>query len=68
MAKLPPPHQPGVPQNVEVAQGQTLALHDGKKVLLKATAQKPIRYFTAWEAIVGTEAEVNAKIAELKLA
>jgi hypothetical protein len=35
--------------------------------MLRAVATKDIRYFTAWQSIVGTDAEVNAKVAELKL-
>ena len=62
-----PPRKLGVPADVSVKQGQTLVLHDGAKVLLRVNATKDVRYFTAWLAIVGTESEVNAKVAELKL-
>jgi len=55
------------PRDVSVKTGQTILLHDGAKVMLRAVATKDTRYFTAWQSIVGTEAEVNAKVAELKL-
>jgi hypothetical protein len=55
------------PRDVSIKTGQTIVLHDGAKVILRAIAAKDTRYFTAWQSIVGTEAEVNAKIAELKL-
>jgi hypothetical protein len=55
------------PRDVSIKTGQTIVLHDGAKVILRAIASKDTRYFTAWQAIVGTEAEVNAKVAELKL-
>lgn len=55
------------PRDVSIKTGQTIVLHDGSKVILRAIASKDTRYFTAWQSIVGTEAEVNAKIAELKL-
>jgi hypothetical protein len=55
------------PREVGISAGQTIVLHDGKKIVLRAVATKATRYFTAWQAIVGTEAEVNAKIAELNL-
>jgi hypothetical protein len=55
------------PKDVTIKQGQTIVLHDGTKVILRAVAAKDTRYFTAWQSIIGTEAEVNAKVAELKL-
>ena len=55
------------PTDVTIKQGQTIVLHDGTKVILKVTATADTRYFTAWQSIIGTEAEVNAKVAELKL-
>ena len=55
------------PKDVTIKQGQTIVLHDGTKVILKVTATADTRYFTAWQSIIGTEAEVNAKVAELKL-
>lgn len=55
------------PREVGINAGQTIVLHDGTKIVLRAVATKATRYFTAWQAIVGTEAEVNAKVAELKL-
>ena len=55
------------PREVSIKQGQTLVLHDGAKVLLRVTATKDVRYFTAWLAIVGTSSEVDAKVAELGL-
>ena len=55
------------PKDVTIKQGQTVVLHDGNKVILRAVAAKDTRYFTAWQSIIGTEAEVNAKVAELKL-
>jgi len=67
MNKTPLPRKIGVPADVSVKAGQTIVLHDGQKVILKAVASKDTRYFTAWLDIVGTEAEVNAKVAELKL-
>jgi hypothetical protein len=56
-----------VPRDIAIKAGQTIVLHDGKKVIIRAVATKATRYFTAWQAIIGTDAEVNAKIAELKL-
>jgi hypothetical protein len=61
------PVEPKGPRDVIVKAGQTVALHDGKKVLLRAICPADARYFTAWQAIVGTEAEVDAKIAQLNL-
>ena len=55
------------PREVSIKAGQSIVLHDGTKVIMRAVASKSTRYFTAWQAIVGTEAEVNAKVAELKL-
>ena len=55
------------PKDVTIKQGQTIVLHDGTKVILKVTATADTRYFTAWQSIVGTMAEVNAKVTELKL-
>ena len=55
------------PRDVSIKAGQTIVLHDGSKVMLRATATKDTRYFTAWKFIVGTKDEVDAKIAELKL-
>lgn len=68
MAKELPPRKLGTPADVSVKQGQTLVLHDGVKVLLRVTATKDVRYFTAWLAIVGTASEVDAKVASLNLA
>ena len=65
---LPPLGLDGRPYNVSVKTGQTILLHDGSKVLLRAVATKDTRYFTAWQSIVGTTAEVDAQIAKLKLA
>ena len=64
---LPPPGLDGKPYNVNIKQGQTVALHDGKKIILRTVATKDTRYFTAWQSIVGTAVEVNAKVVELKL-
>jgi len=58
----------GVPRDVSVKTGQTIVLHDGLKVILRAVATTDTRYFTAWQSIVGTTAEVDAQIAKLKLA
>ena len=55
------------PRDVIVKAGQVILLHNGTKVILKVTATADTRYFTAWQSIVGTMAEVNAKVAELKL-
>lgn len=55
------------PRDVTVKAGQSLVLHDGGKVLVNVKATKDVRYFTAWQAIVGTEAEVTAKVASLGL-
>ena len=55
------------PRDVIVKAGQTIVLHDGAKVILRAISAKDTRYFTAWQSIVGTDSEVDAKIAELKL-
>jgi hypothetical protein len=57
----------GRPYDLEIKQGQTFVLHDGNRVLLKSTVTKDIRYLTSWFSIVGTLAEVEGKIAELKL-
>lgn len=59
---------PTGPRDVIVKAGQSLVLHDGTKVLVNVKATKDVRYFTAWKSIVGTEAEVAAKVAELHLA
>jgi hypothetical protein len=64
---LPPPGLDGRPYNVLIKQGQSVVLHNGIKVILRTVATIDTRYFTAWQSIVGTEAEVNAKVAELKL-
>jgi len=64
---LPPPGLDGRPYNVLIKQGQTFVLHDGLKVILRAVATIDTRYFTAWQSIVGTSVEVNAKVAKLKL-
>lgn len=56
------------PRDVSIKAGLTLVLHDGAKVLLRVTATKDTRYFTAWLAIVGTASEVDAKVASLGLA
>ena len=55
------------PRDVAIKAGQTIVLYSGTSILLRAVATKDTRYFTAWKSIVGTEAEVNAKIAELNL-
>jgi hypothetical protein len=55
------------PRDVIVKAGQVILLHNGTKVILKMTATADTRYFTAWQSIVGTMAEVNAKVEELKL-
>lgn len=55
------------PRDVIVKAGQVILLHNGTKVILKVTATADTRYFTAWQSIVGTEVEVNAKVTELKL-
>ena len=55
------------PRDVIVKAGQVILLHNGTKIILKVTATADTRYFTAWKSIVGTLAEVNAKVAELKL-
>lgn len=55
------------PKDVIIKQGQVIVLHDGKKVILKVTATTDTRYFTVSQSIVGTLAEVNSKVAELKL-
>lgn len=56
------PGSDGKPYDVEIKKGQTIVLHNGKKVILKATATTDTRYFTAWQSIVGTLAEVEAKV------
>jgi hypothetical protein len=55
------------PRDVLIVKGQTIVLYSGTSILLRAVASKDTRYFTAWNAIVGTEAEVNAKVTELNL-
>jgi len=65
---LPPPGLDGRPYNVSIKQGQTIVLHNGIKVILRTVATTETRYFTAWQSIVGTAAEVDAQIAKLKLA
>ena len=64
---LPPPGLDGRPYNVSIKQGQSVVLHNGIKVILRTFATTDTRYFTAWQSIVGTAVEVNAKVAELKL-
>jgi hypothetical protein len=64
------PTQPGTdgqPYNLTVQPGQTVLLHNGSKVILKVTATKLMRYFTAYQSFVGTLAQVDAKISQLKL-
>ena len=61
------PGSDGQPYNVTANQGQTILLHNGSKVILKLTATKPMRYFTAHLSYVGTLAQVDAKIAQLQL-
>jgi hypothetical protein len=61
------PGSDGQPYNVTASQGQTILLYNGSKIILKATATKPVRYFTAYLSYVGTLAQVDAKIAQLKL-
>jgi len=55
------------PYNVNINAGQTALLWSGDKVLIKKTYANETRIYTSWESFVGTEAEVAAKIAELKL-
>ena len=55
------------PYNLNIAAGQTALLWVGTKVLIKKTYTAESRIYTSWESFVGTEAEVAAKIAELKL-
>ena len=55
------------PYNLNITAGQTALLWSGEKVLIKKTYENPSRIYTAWESFVGTEAEVAAKIVELKL-
>lgn len=55
------------PREVLISAGQTIVLYSGTSILLRAVASKDTRYFTAWHSIIGTEAEVNAKIAQLNL-
>ena len=55
------------PREVLISAGQTIVLYSGTSIILRAVATKATRYFTAWQAIVGTEAEVDAKIAQLNL-
>lgn len=57
----------GRPYDLEIKAGQTFVLYDGKRILLRVKAAKDIRYLTAWKSIVGTEAEVDGKVAELQL-
>lgn len=57
----------GMPYNLTVQPGQTLLLHNGTKVILKVTATKAVRYFTAYHSVIGTLAQVNAKVTELNL-
>jgi len=63
----PQPGTDGQPYNVTVQPGQTVLLHNGTKVILKVTATKVVRYFTAYQSFMGTLAQVDAKIAQLKL-
>ena len=55
------------PRDILIKAGQTIVLYSGTSILIRATATKDTRYFTAWQSIVGTEAEVDAKIALLNL-
>lgn len=61
------PGTDGQPYNVTVQPGQTILLHNGTKVIIKVTATKVVRYFTAYQSFVGTLAQVDAKIAQLNL-
>ena len=64
---LPPLGLDGRPYNVVIKQGQTVVLHNGSKIIVRTVATTDTRYFTAWQSIVGTAIEVNAKVADLKL-
>ena len=55
------------PRDVSIKAGQTIVLHDGRKVILRAVATKSTRYFTAWQVILGTDAEADKAIADLGL-
>lgn len=55
------------PRDVVVSAGQTIVLHEGGKIRLRAVCPAKARYFTAWQAIIGTASEVDAKVAALGL-
>lgn len=61
------PGSDGQPYNLAANTGQTILLHNGIKVILKAKVTKPVRYFTSHLSFVGTDTQVEAKIKELKL-
>ena len=63
-AKLP---ETSTPRDVLVLAGQTIVLHEGGKIRLRATCPANARYFTDWQAIIGTASEVDAKVAALGL-
>jgi hypothetical protein len=66
-SNIPQPGADGQPYNLTAQTGQTVLLHNGTKVILKATVTKPVRYFTSYLSFVGTLAQVDAKIAQLNL-
>ena len=55
------------PYNINIAAGQTALLWNEGKVIIKKTYTSESRIYTSWDSFIGTEAEVAAKIAELKL-
>ena len=55
------------PYNLNIAAGQTAILWNDGKVLIQKAYKEDSRIYTAWDSFVGTDEEVQAKIAELKL-
>ena len=62
---MKPLHPSSSPRDVLIKAGQTIVLYSGTSIMLRATATKDTRYFTAWQAIVGTEAEGRDQIREI---
>jgi hypothetical protein len=58
---------PNTDNKFEALVNQTVVLHDGDKVVSRAVMGGKTLFITRLKFIVGTPAEVDAKIAELKL-
>lgn len=52
---------------INIAEGQTLLLYKGDKILLRKKHDCGSTITTSWESFVGSDADVDAKIASLSL-